>query len=313
MKLITLALGLLIGLAALSGRAYAECTKEVQPPNTTCTGPVSGTASAGASFKPIASPIVGLAQSEAMSLSGNAAAATFTALQLVVGPGGLSGLNTVVNNYSQSLNTATTGAGGMDTGAAPTSGYLDVYAIVQVSAADVVTSTSILGCADATCTGSQFYSGANMPTGYTQSALIAIVPTDASAHIVAGVIFGKLYSYVKCPAMFPAGTSGTVALARSSILSGAPPEAISATGFLATITGNNSTLFSVAADPGGTGLWLGGSESSSTTSTRACSGATVVADAANFSVPITTPQVLWWADFNTRPSENMYITSYTRQ
>lgn len=60
----------------------------------------------------------------------NAASATvtFSGDQIVVGTS-LSGLQYVLGSFSKTINLATTGAGDMDTGSAPASGYVALYAI----------------------------------------------------------------------------------------------------------------------------------------------------------------------------------------
>lgn len=83
-----------------------------------------------------------------------------------------------VNNFSATINLATTGAGGMDTGTATANGHVGVYAIynptTQVSA--------LLATMETAAVLPRTYGGGNMPSGFTASVLISVIPI----HTVAG-------------------------------------------------------------------------------------------------------------------------------
>jgi hypothetical protein len=103
-------------------------------------------------------------------LSGSAPGSTKTAswtIDQIVAVTALGGLAYGGQGLSLSLNAATTGAGGMDTGSPPTSADLSVYAIYNPS----TQTWAALGCAGSTSRGT-LYSGSNMPAGYTASVLI---------------------------------------------------------------------------------------------------------------------------------------------
>ena len=165
--------------------------------------------------------------------SQTAAAATlaFTADQVIVGTA-LNGTPYVLPSYSQTLNVAATGAGGMDTGSAPTSGFVAVYAIYNPTTA----TTSILGTNASTSSG-VIYSGANLPSGYTASCLIGTWPTDSSGNLVAGYQLGREMTIAPVIVLnTQAAHASTTSL---SISAAAPPNAKYVFGELRNISGNS--------------------------------------------------------------------------
>lgn len=124
--------------------------------------------------------LVGSVRNLKMSVVAAAASATLTADQIVVGTA-LNGLEYLLPSFNKTINLATTGAGGMDTGTAPVSGFVSIYAIWSPG-----TSTAALLACNATTSSSTIYSGANMPSGYTASALVCIWPTNASSQFIIG-------------------------------------------------------------------------------------------------------------------------------
>lgn len=121
--------------------------------------------------------IVGTSRNAKMSIPVNLATATFTADELIVQTA-LGGLQYKLSSFSQTINLATTGAGGMDTGTVPVTGFVALYAIysptTQVSALLAVNTTSVL--APEVC-------GGVMPSGYTASALVSVWRIVASKFI----------------------------------------------------------------------------------------------------------------------------------
>lgn len=156
---------------------------------------------------------------------------TFAADELVVGTA-LNGTPYVLASYSQGINVSTTGAGGMDTGSAPVSGYVAVYAIYNPTTG----TTSILGTNASTSNGT-IYSGGNMPSGYTASVLISTWPTDASGNLVAGYQLGR---QVTIASVIVVNTQAAHASTTSASISAAvPPNAKYAYGELRNISGNS--------------------------------------------------------------------------
>jgi hypothetical protein len=189
------------------------------------------------------SPPVGSARGVRMSVTAAAATATLTATELVVENAG--GLGFRLSTVNQSINLATVGAGGMDTGTAPVNGYVAVYVIYNPSTG----AASLLG-KDATSTAqTDVYSGANLPAGYTASALVAVWPTNASRQLSPGYQFDREFFF---PFVSVLNTSSqAAALTSLNVSSCVPPNAKSCRGFtfLTTTGGTNSTM-SVAGSSG---------------------------------------------------------------
>jgi hypothetical protein len=126
------------------------------------------------------SPVIGQARNVAMSVTAASASATLTADELTV-ESALGGQTFKLASFSKTINLATTGAGGMDTGSAPASSYVAVYAIYNPTSG-----ASALLAQSAGVLRSEVYAGANMPAGYTASALVAVWPTNGSGQFVLG-------------------------------------------------------------------------------------------------------------------------------
>lgn len=115
-------------------------------------------------------------------LSGSAAGGTKTASWTAQQLNAATSLGSATAYYgssvSLSFNGSTTGAGGMDTGAMPTSADLSVYAIYNPTSA----TWNTLGCAGSTSNG-PCYTGTHLPAGYTASVLIWAGVTDSSSNV----------------------------------------------------------------------------------------------------------------------------------
>jgi len=127
------------------------------------------------------SPVVGTVRNLRASVPAVSASATFTADELIVSTA-IGGRPRRLAAFNKTINLATVGAGGMDTGAAPASGYVAIYAIYNPT-----TGASNLLATNATAAvAPEVYGGANMPAGYTASALISVWPTNASSQFTIG-------------------------------------------------------------------------------------------------------------------------------
>lgn len=126
--------------------------------------------------------VIGTSRNAKMSVTAASATATFTADELIVQTA-LGGRQYKLSNFSKTINIATTGAGGMDAGSAPASGFLALYAIynpaTQASALLAVNATSSIA--------PEVYGGGNMPSGYTASALVSIWKTSAASLLDIGL------------------------------------------------------------------------------------------------------------------------------
>lgn len=127
--------------------------------------------------------VVGGTRNGKMAVTAASATATFTADEVAVKTA-LGGPAWLLNNFNKTVNLATTGAGGMDTGTAPVSGFVGLYAIYNPT-----TGVSALLAVNATAAVlPEVYGGANVPAGYTASALLTVVPTNASSQFATVVV-----------------------------------------------------------------------------------------------------------------------------
>ncbi|AOF16803.1 hypothetical protein BB936_06940 [Yersinia enterocolitica] len=104
-----------------------------------------------------------------MSIPSASATATFTADELIVQTA-LGGLQYKLSGFSKTINLATTGAGGMDTGTVPATGYVALYAIYNPTSG----ASALLAVNATSARAPEVYGGSNMPSGYTASALVSV-------------------------------------------------------------------------------------------------------------------------------------------
>lgn len=94
----------------------------------------------------------------------------------------LGGARYCLPSFSKTINLATTGVGGMDTGAPPANGSVGVYAIYNPT----IGSSGLLAVNEIAVLPS-VYGGANMPAGYTASALVSVWTMNGSSQFNPGV------------------------------------------------------------------------------------------------------------------------------
>lgn len=123
--------------------------------------------------------IVGSARNVSATLSAPATSITFTADELVAETA-LGGLQFKAANFSQTLNLATTGIGGMDTGTAPISGFVGIYAAYNPT----TQAWGVFGTNATAAAVANVYGGANRPAGYTVTMLISVWPTNGSGQLI---------------------------------------------------------------------------------------------------------------------------------
>lgn len=142
--------------------------------------------------------VVGATRNLSMSVTAASTTATLTADEIIVETA-LGGLRYCLPSFSKTINLATTGAGGMDTGSAPVSGFVALYAIYNPT-----TQTSVLLATNATsAVAPNVYGGANMPTGYTASALVSVWGTNSSGQFIVGYQVGQMVWFI------PIGSAST--------------------------------------------------------------------------------------------------------
>lgn len=238
--------------------------------------------------------VVGSVRNLAMSVTAASSSATLTADEIIVETA-LGGVRYCLPSFSKTINLATTGAGGMDTGSAPVSGYVALYAIYNPT-----TGASALLAKNATsAVQPNVYGGANMPAGYTASALVSVWPTNSSGQFKTGAQRDRVVSFSLATALT---TSTTVGFTSLSIASVVPANAISITGELtATSTAASTVGISVAAD-------------SNSTSQQNCTFTNAQGGTGNFKVEqLITAQTVYYSTSSTAgtPTFNIYISSYS--
>lgn len=173
-----------------------------------------------------AAGVVGGVRNLTMSVSAASATATLTADEIIVETA-LGGIRYCLPSFSKTINLATTGAGGMDTGSVPTSGYVALYAIYNPT-----TATAALLARNATsAVQPNVYGGANMPAGYTASALVSVWPTNGSGQFVVGFQRDRSISINSVTVLSTSVTQASpTALSVSSAI---PPNAVGISGTIA--------------------------------------------------------------------------------
>jgi hypothetical protein len=222
--------------------------------------------------------VVGSVRNLLMSVTAASASATLTADEIIV-ESALGGLRYCLASFNKTINLATTGAGGMDTGSAPVSGYVAIYAIWNPT-----TSTAALLATNAATKQGNIYGGANMPSGYTASALLAVWATNGSSQFNIGFQRDRRHVFPIILAFNAASTQASPAsVALSPVV---PANAISISGELTGSSSSSSSFaLTVAADANGSGQQ---------NLTQVGTGA-----AGNYSLDILTAQTLFWSSSNT--------------
>lgn len=209
-----------------------------------------------------------------------------------------------ITGYSQAFNGAGTGAGGMDTGAIPTSGFVALYAIFNPAGPTV----SILG---KTCAVScpTIYNGANMPGGFTASALLTVLPTTATPNIAQSFAIGRK---VATNGGLPLNsTTASSACTSVSLSTSVPPNAVKVSGQLQMSFASIGALTTLS-------LFIGAENTCSTGFQQLSVPLPVEASSSIVQVPFTdlpivTPQTIFagWANGGTTPITKLNIQSYT--
>ncbi|WP_321886005.1 hypothetical protein [Burkholderia cenocepacia] len=239
--------------------------------------------------------VVGAVRKARMYVSAASVSANFLADEIVVETA-LGGGFFRLAGFNNTINLATTGVGGMDVGTAPVNGYVALYAIYNPS-----TATAALLATNATSVAaSNVYGGGSMPSGYTASALLTVVPTNGSGQFAPVLVQDRNVGIQIKMALTSNSVVGT--LTPISLASTIPPNAVSITGELSIASTSTSTVaLTVAAD----------SNSISQQNTTASVGSSGYV--ANYAMSISTAQTILWSSANTvgTPTYNIYVSSYT--
>lgn len=199
-----------------------------------------------AAVKSSSNAVVGQVRNLAMSVAAASANATMTADELIVETA-LGGQTYRLASFNKTINLATTGVGGMDTGVAPTSGFVAIYAIYNPT-----TQATALLATNAATLQPNVYGGANMPAGYTASALVSVWPTNASKLLKPGFQRDKTVNFPSVGVL--STTTVNSSYTSLSVATAMPVNAVACTGLFSTSSTAGSALNgSVAGDSNGSG------------------------------------------------------------
>jgi hypothetical protein len=235
---------------------------------------------------------IGSASNVKMSVATPSATATLSADEVVVGVS-LGGQSYRLSGFSKSLNLSATGAGGMDTGTAPVSGFVAIYAIYNPT-----TGASALLATNAATLQSSVYSGANMPAGYTASALVSVWPTTPGSAFAAGYQADRTVSFGG-KSVLSGGTAVTATA--TSIASAVPRNAKTCAGYAINNAANGVIQIGADANYSGGGLVGVGNVSPATAPIWGW-----------FATPIITPQTIYYAATQAASQNGViWLSSYT--
>lgn len=119
-----------------------------------------------------------------MSVATPSTSATFAADEIIVETA--AGQQYRLSGFNKSINLTTTGAGGMDVGSPPTTGFVALYAIYNPTN----DSDALLAVNATSAVAPEVYGGVNLPAGYTASALVAVWPI-ATSQFNPAQLFGR--------------------------------------------------------------------------------------------------------------------------
>lgn len=208
----------------------------------------------------------------------------------------LGGATYLGKSGSFTLNTAGTGANGLDTGTLGASTFYSLYVIYNPATQTFAT----LACTAAASTAT-IYAGANLPSGYTASALVGAFLTDGSSHIRAYTQLDREVFYTGGLSVF-AGTAGVTVLTSQSLSAVVPGIAKTVSGILSGVSGATGNPI-VAADSSAT---------ASQQNTGTGGSVTNVVPALSFrQVPLLTSQTIYWNVGSAANSWSMTAYSYT--
>ena len=135
-------------------------------------------------------PVAGTATNLKMFIPAETKVATLTADEIIVSTAA-GGRAYRLAGFNRTVNLALAGAGGTDNGAVVANGYVALYAIYNPT-----TATSALMAVNATgAVAPTIYAGASRPAGYTASALVSVVPTNASGQFRIAYQMGRQVTF----------------------------------------------------------------------------------------------------------------------
>lgn len=237
--------------------------------------------------------VVGDARNAMVNQPSAATSLTYQATELIVEDS--SGGQYRLKNISVPVSISTTGAGGLDTGTVPTSGFVAVYVIYNPTTLTV--NTLAVNATNAAAT--DIYSGSNMPSGYTASALVSVWKV-ASSLLVQGVQRGRKHLFPET--VVYTSTTTQPSLTSLNISSAIPRNAKSTSGFMFAnaATAASNCNWRVASDSQGFG-----------SQTFGCNNSGVLGSFTD--VPVITTQTIFylWTTSTAALSASIGIYDYT--
>ncbi|VVD96592.1 hypothetical protein PIN31009_01907 [Pandoraea iniqua] len=171
--------------------------------------------------------IVGSVRNARMYVPVVSSTAVYTADEVIVQTA-LGGISYLLKSLSIGINLGTVGAGGMDIGSPPANGFLATYAIYNPT----TQFTNTLTVNATSAVAPPIYGGANMPAGFTASALISVWGTDGSGNLIGGMLRDRTVGHTGRTVFTT--SSGTSGFAPFNTLATVPRNAIENILFLST-------------------------------------------------------------------------------
>ncbi len=168
------------------------------------------------------SGVVGQSRNARMSVAAASVTATFSADELIVEDG--DGRQYRLSNFNKSVDLMKTGAGGMDTGTVPATGFVALYAIYN-PATDM---SSLLAVNATSAEAPEIYGGSSLPPDYTASALVSVWGISESK-FKAGTQHGRVINIDRQTAITTTATVNT--LTELSIAAIVPKNARKVSGY----------------------------------------------------------------------------------
>ncbi|MFS2112740.1 phage tail protein [Herbaspirillum frisingense] len=239
--------------------------------------------------------VVGSMRNARMRIAAASNVGNFIADEVIV-QSALGGERRCLKGVNGNVNLGAVGAGGMDVAPAPTSGFVCVYLGYSPTAGN-----ARLFAQDATAAAlGEVYGGANLPAGYTMTALVGVWPTDSSGRFKIGQQIDREIFLPNTLAFQSAGQKLTPT--SFSVAAVVPKNAKSMRGSVGGVCPTSQALnFIVAGDASNTG-WAYASASP------------VTAVSAPFErVPLITPQTLYCTANSSAdtPTVSIYCTGYS--
>jgi len=202
----------------------------------------------------------------------------------------------ILANFDQMINLATTGAGGMDTGAPPDSGFVAIYAIYNP-----LTGVSALLATNATTTmAPSVYAGGYMPSGFTESALVSVWPTSSTGQFIIGYQSGRTV-YLEITQVLMTATQEDAYTALT--ISGAVPLNAKYVSYEGGISSTTATALTIIVAGSMTGIGRA----------HLGSNAVLSLNGPMLDIPVITPQTFYYMAYvaTGTMSCGLYVVSYT--